>query len=250
MAKWLWSTTNARALPLVCSCRWTKAGPVGFSRERARSNDCFRYESLTDREVKLGALNRFGAIVIPDQSPPAILNGHRSGAMPAEYTGGLGQEGVKAMREFVEQGGTLVFLNRASNFAIEQFKLPVRNVVAGVSQKDSLCRDRCCVLSSIRRIRSRGMSKETIAWVEDSPVFEVAGAGGCANVARRRALPIKQKSTAFRLAAGRESSEGKSRTRGSQMGNGRIILLAFALNTVLSRWRLIRCFSMQSQITK
>ena len=28
--------------------------------------------------------------------------------MPAEYTGGLGAEGVKALREFVEQGGTLV----------------------------------------------------------------------------------------------------------------------------------------------
>ncbi len=59
--------------------------------------------------------------------------------MPPEYTGGLGQEGVKALREFVEQGGTLVFLNRASEFAIEQFKLPVRNVVAHVPEKGVFC---------------------------------------------------------------------------------------------------------------
>jgi hypothetical protein len=42
--------------------------------------------------------------------------------MPPVYTA-LGQEGVKALRDFVEQGGTLVCLNRASDFAIEQFKV-------------------------------------------------------------------------------------------------------------------------------
>ena len=109
---------------------------------------------LTDREVKPGSLNRFEAIIIPDQSAAALLNGYRSGAMPPEYTGGLGQAGVKALREFVEQGGTLVFLNRASNFAIEQFNLPVRNVVAGVSRKNFLCRDRSYASNLICRIQS------------------------------------------------------------------------------------------------
>src|SRR5213082_758697 len=94
--------------------------------------------------------------------------------MPEEFTGGLGAEGVKALREFVEQGGTLVCLNRASDFAIEQFKLPVRDVV------DGLPRSEFYVPGSILRIEldssspiAAGMPKESIAWVENSPVFEV-----------------------------------------------------------------------------
>jgi hypothetical protein len=82
--------------------------------------------------------------------------------------------GVKALREFVEDGGTLVCLNRASEFAIEQFKLPVRDVSAGWSQKQFF------VPGSILQIEldtldpiAAGMPKESIAWVEDSPVFEV-----------------------------------------------------------------------------
>jgi hypothetical protein len=94
--------------------------------------------------------------------------------MPSQYTGGIGEEGVKALRQFVEEGGTLIFLNRASDFAIEQFKLPLRNIVSGVPRTDFF------VPGSILRIEldtshpiAQGMQKESIAWAEDSPVFEV-----------------------------------------------------------------------------
>src|SRR5438132_3318020 len=103
-----------------------------------------------------------------------MLNGHRQATMPEEYTGGLGEQGVKALREFVEQGGTLICLNRASDFAIEQFKLPVRDVVDGLPRTDFY------VPGSILRIEldtndpiANGMPKESIAWVENSPVFEI-----------------------------------------------------------------------------
>src|SRR6266446_5589703 len=93
---------------------------------------CEEYEEITDlnirqanfaqkpRQAALGA-SKYKVIVIPDQPPATILNGYKAGTMPPEYTGGLGHAGVKALREFVEEGGTLVCLNRASDFAIEQF---------------------------------------------------------------------------------------------------------------------------------
>jgi hypothetical protein len=56
--------------------------------------------------------------------------------MPDEYTGGVGKEGVENLKKFVEAGGTLVFLNRASNFAIEQFNLPIKDVTRGLPRKD------------------------------------------------------------------------------------------------------------------
>jgi hypothetical protein len=94
--------------------------------------------------------------------------------MPPELTGGLGQEGAKALREFVEDGGTLVCLNRASDFAIEQFKLPLRNIGAGLPKTQFY------VPGSILRVEldpsgtiAKDMPKESIAWAEDSPVFEI-----------------------------------------------------------------------------
>ena len=133
------------------------------------------FSSLMDAEARDGKLSaKYDTIIIPDQPRAAILNGHRTGAMPPEYTGGLGAEGVKALREFVEQGGTLICLNRASDFAIEQFKLPIRDVVDGLPRTDFY------VPGSILRIQldtsdpiARGMPNESIAWSENSPVFEI-----------------------------------------------------------------------------
>jgi hypothetical protein len=136
---------------------------------------CIKYESLGDRQVRAGNLSKtFQWIIIPDQTPRTILNGYRAGVMPPEFTGGLGTEGVQALQEFVEEGGTLVFLNRASDFAIEHFQLPLRNVTAG------LPRNEFYVPGSIMRIEldtshpiAEGMPRESIAWAEESPVFEV-----------------------------------------------------------------------------
>src|SRR5438132_6828663 len=150
----------------------------GWSRFVLERQDSTKFVSLDDKEVQHLSQNKnerhLNTIIIPDQPRAAILNGYRKGAMPEEYTGGLGEKGVKALREFVEQGGTLVCLNRASDFAIEQFKLPVRDVVDGLPRTDFY------VPGSILRIEldtndpiAKEMPKESIAWVENSPVFEI-----------------------------------------------------------------------------
>src|SRR5262249_22562651 len=147
----------------------------GWTRWVLEHHSPFTYSSLTDWELREAKLfSKYKVILIPDQARNAILNGHRKGAMPDEYTGGLGEAGVKALREFVEQGGTLVCLNRASDFAIEQFNLPLKDVVDGLPRTDFY------VPGSILRVEldtndpiAKGMPKESIAWVENSPVFEI-----------------------------------------------------------------------------
>jgi len=47
---------------------------------------------------------------------------------------------LRAFEMFIRGGGTLVCLNNASAFAIEQFKLPVKNAVAGLRSEDFFLR--------------------------------------------------------------------------------------------------------------
>ena len=95
----------------------------------------FDADTLHDADVQSGDLDQYTAIILPHQSPNGLLHGHRTGMMPEEYTGGLQLSGAMALKEYVEQGGTLVALDAASDFLIEQFGLPVENVVDGLSSR-------------------------------------------------------------------------------------------------------------------
>lgn len=169
---------------------------------------CLFYASIRDADLRNRNLHvKFDTIIIPDQAPRTILDGYRAGSMPPEITGGLGKEGVKALQEFAEQGGTLVFLNRASDFAIEQFKLPLRNVVAGLPRTDFYAP------GSILRIEldtshpiAREMPKESIAWVEDSPVFEVIEQAARQSLAENKAGAGSERQSLSALEGGEAAS--------------------------------------------
>jgi hypothetical protein len=195
---------------------------------------CLYYQSLEDVRIKKGNLEiDFDTIIIPDQLARTILNGYRVGAMPSEITGGFGAEGVKALREFVEAGGRLVCLNRASDFAIEQFKLPLRDVVLGLPRREFF------LPGSILRIEldtthpiAKGMSKESIAWGEDSPVFEVIASGNQFSVPASNIHVIgwysrvKDPLLSGWLLGG-SHIKGKAALVEVTMGKGRIVLFGF-----------------------
>lgn len=148
--------------------RWLVEPRQGFA------PSCSEFRSLDNKQIRDSVFQRSRSIVFPDQSAAQILNGHRKGSMPDEYVGGVGKEGVENLKKFVEAGGTLVFLNRSSQFAIEQFNLPVKDVTRGLSRKDfyipgSILRTELDLSHPI----AKGMPKESIAWFENSPAFEI-----------------------------------------------------------------------------
>ena len=187
------------------------------------------YRSVSDNEVRTSNLNRqFDVILFPDQTARTILNGYAKGAMPPEYIGGLGQEGVKALRNFVEQGGTLVFLNRASEFAMEHFKLPLRNVVAHLPEKKFF------VPGSILQIEldtthpiAHDMPKETVAWVEDSPIFELKGGDEGKNARVIASYPLSRNPLLSGWLLGADRLHGKAALVEVSLGKGRIVLFGF-----------------------
>ncbi len=67
------------------------------------------YKSIVNKDMRGGNLRaRFDVIVLPSQSEREIIEGNAAGKYPAELTGGIGDAGAQALREFVEAGGTLV----------------------------------------------------------------------------------------------------------------------------------------------
>ncbi len=91
------------------------------------------FKSVTNGEIRAGGLDeRFDVLIFADQSASDILDGHAVGTVPPDYAGGIGAEGVVALREFVEKGGTIVCNNRSCDLPLEHFGLPVTNVLRGV----------------------------------------------------------------------------------------------------------------------
>lgn len=185
--------------------------------------------SLKDAEVRVGNLRaKYDTIIIPDQSATAILNGHKSGSMPEEYTGGLSLKGVQSLHEFVERGGTLVCLNRASDFAIEQLKLPVRDVTSGLKQTEfyapgSILRTELDTAHPI----AAGMPKQSIAWVENSPIFEISDSNEAARVRIIARYPANADPLLSGWLLGGERLRGKAALVEVRLGRGRVYLFGF-----------------------
>jgi hypothetical protein len=93
----------------------------------------FPFTNIHDAEVRAGELGkRFDVIVIPSQSKEGVVHGHRKGTHLPQYVGGITEAGVRNIRAFIEGGGTLVTLNNACLFAIDELGLPVSDVLKGV----------------------------------------------------------------------------------------------------------------------
>ena len=148
----------------------------------------FQFKDVYDAEIKKGNLNaNYDVFILPDDSTGAITGepsggrGGRGGSFagvpdttPPEYRSGIGTDGVNAIRDFVQKGGTLVTLGGATDFAITRLGLPVRNVVEGLSTKEFFCP------GSTLRVKidnthplAYGMPQDALVLFHYSPAFDV-----------------------------------------------------------------------------
>jgi len=85
----------------------------------------FAYTTVHNKDIQAGDLRKkFDAIVFADQQAASIENGQRN--MQEEYTGGIGTKGADVLKEFANTGGTLVFLNGASQYAVTRLGVQAR----------------------------------------------------------------------------------------------------------------------------
>jgi hypothetical protein len=185
------------------------------------------FDTIHDRHVRAGNLNRrFDVIVVPDITYREMTQG--PARAHADYAGGLGPQGVQALRRFVEAGGTLVLLDGSTEFAIRDLGVPVRDVAAEQRDDDPA---RWFAPGSLLRVRwdtshpiASGMPEESAVFFARSRVFEVApGAPGVSVVARYPERDILMSG----YAQGEERIAGRAALVEAQVGQGRVVMFGF-----------------------
>ncbi|HEV3220530.1 MAG TPA: M14 metallopeptidase family protein [Candidatus Acidoferrales bacterium] len=205
---------------------WTGNIDEGWTRW-ILENYGFTPVTLHNGDIQAGhLLDRFDSIILPDSSTNQIMNGFAPGSVPGEYVGGIADTGVEALRAFVRAGGTLITFNNASLMAIEQFKLPVTNILDGVKPDDFYCS------GSLLRVELRdpslpavwGMPRDPVVFFERSPAFEAKSAFKGKILAT---YPDDRNPLASGYLLHPEKIQGKAAAMEVFYGDGRVYLFGF-----------------------
>ncbi len=187
----------------------------------------FPSKSLYNADIVAGRLReQYDVIVLPDVQERQILDGHRPGTIPERYVGGLGEEGTQALRDFVDEGGTLVTFNNASMYAVDEFKLPVENAVAGLQPAQFFCSG-CLLTVHIEDPKNQlttGLPENTVVMFERGPAFNTKTGFKGTVLAR---YPRERTPLMSGYLAGPDKLEGKIAALSVDYGKGRVILLGF-----------------------
>ncbi len=190
----------------------------------------FPYESVGNARLQAGDLTSdFDVIILPDARPRTLHGGYLPGALyggapaPPEFTGGIDTEGATALRDFVTRGGTLLALNRASQYAIDRLRVPVRNALGGLDSS------RFYAPGSLVKVNVEtshplafGLREEESVWFESGPAFDTSSVPSEEAVAVMR-YPLKEI-----LASGWLLGEGylanQAAVLDTPIGNGHLVL--------------------------
>ncbi|MGA3187915.1 MAG: hypothetical protein ABSF22_12470, partial [Bryobacteraceae bacterium] len=190
----------------------------------------FPFTILHNDDVQGGHLRaKFDSIVIAEMSTRNIVDGMQPGTVPGRYAGGIGDDGVEALREFVNDGGTLITLGNASQFAIDRFGLPVTNVVAGLRSDEFFCSGALLRADVKEHPVTAGMPSQVDLLFERNEVFETkAGFRGTvlASYISNRS-PLRSG-----YLIGADKIEGKAAALDVVLGQGHVILIGFR-----TQWR-------------
>ena len=205
---------------------WTASIDEGWTRWILEQFQ-FPFTSLYNGDILGGHLREhYDVIVIPDIAERQIIDGFRPGTIPQRYAGGLGEEGVQELQDFVSAGGTLVTFNNASMFAINQFKLPVTNALAGLRPDQFFCSG-CLVnvhIEDAKNPLTAGLEPDTIVMFERGPAFDTKTEFKGTVLAR---YPKERSPLKSGYLAGPDRLEGKAAAVLADYGKGHILLLGF-----------------------
>jgi hypothetical protein len=139
----------------------------------------FPYLTLHNDEVRAGRLkDRIDTLLIPSIDAKVLREGFAKDETEPAYVGGLGKDGVESLRRFCRDGGNIVCLEDACNYAIEDLGLGVTNMVKGLNSSEfygpgSIVRVKN-MPADANNLLTFGMPEEGSAYFDRSMAFEVA----------------------------------------------------------------------------
>jgi hypothetical protein len=159
---------------------WTANMDEGWTRLLLENYE-FNFVKIHNKDFKDKKLKqKFDVIIIPDMSGDLIKTGRPTGdaarfyrPKPPEYDSGLGRVGLENLKTFVEKdGGYLITLGQACNFAIEDLGLRVTNTLKNTRREEFFCP------GSLLRINidntqpiGYGMEEESMAYISSNIAF-------------------------------------------------------------------------------
>ena len=205
---------------------WAESTDEGWTRWLLEQHE-FQYKNISDADVRAGNLRtQFDVIILPSQPPERMLNGFAAGDVPAAYAGGLGEVGARELKTFVESGGTLVTLNQASRFALDELALSVRDVTRDPKSAPFF------VPGSILRLEvdpaqplAYGMNANTAGFFSLSAAFDVSSSADAVVPARYAARDLLLSG----WLEGEQVIAGRPAVVQIKAGLGQVILLGFAV---------------------
>jgi hypothetical protein len=215
-----------RPLRLALYNPWGGNIDEGWARLLLERNE-FHFTEIRNGEIADGSLaSRFEAVLFGDQQPASLLDGFSPSAVEPQYAGGLGEQGVDQLRAFVARGGELIALGAATDFFIQQFELPVRNVLEGLASDVFFCP------GSILRARvdashrlGYGMPDETSIFFARGSAFDVdpARASHVRTIVRYAADHVLQSG----WMVGEDRLRGRAAAVEVAYGRGHVVLFGF-----------------------
>ncbi len=163
---------------------------------------------------------------IPVEGAPAGgARGGGSRVVRPEYAYALTAADLQAFEAFIRSGGTLVAMNGATRWAVQQLKLPVKNAVEGLKPEDFFLR------GSIVDVRPdpthpvmAGMPDRAAVFVDGSPVFDTLE-GFKGTVIARYAEAGSPLLSGYLI--GEKYLLGKAAALDVELGQGHVVLLGF-----------------------
>jgi hypothetical protein len=211
---------------------WTASMDEGWTRWVL---DDFKlpYVSLGDSAIKAGGLRRrFDVIVIPDLSLREVREGMTDVQVPPPYAGGLGADGIAALKQFAEQGGHLVLVDGATELAPEALGLNVKLVTAGAGGRTAADAEQIYAPGSILRVLvdpthpvGRGMRDSSSLYFVNSTSLELPAGSPGRVIARYPSQPDAILQSGF--LQGPAKLAGKVAAADIPLGAGRVTMFGF-----------------------